>query len=240
VNAAGRQDDFARGDSGPRTGALDKNAGDVLAVEQNAQHARIAHDDEVGPRPRLGGEIAARAGGAFVILAERGGKKAVLVGVVDIGVRRHSLPDQHLLEAPHVGGPARTRQPPHDVGSAHVALGAGGVMVVGHGLEGRQHIAPAPVARAHLLPSVVVGRQTTERYHAHHARAAAHDARLQEGDRRLALAIAGGQAGPEVFAVDIGGGKDIADVGWYLARCGVPSGFDQQDAAGGAFRQPRR
>ena len=116
----------------------------------------------------------------------------------------------------------------------------GGVMVVGHGLEGRQHIAPAPVARAHLLPSVVVGRQTPERYHAHHARAAAHDARLQEGDRRLALAIAGGQARPEVFAVDIGGGKDIADVGWYLARCGVPPGFDQQDAAGGVFRQPRR
>ena len=175
-----------------------------------------------------------------MVLAERRLKEAVVVSLVGIRMRRHASRHQHFFDAAHVGGPAGARQPPHDIGPSHVAVRHGGVAVVGHGLEGRQHIAPTPIARAHLFPDIVVAGQTAERDHAHHTRSAAHHARLQEGDGRFALAEARRQAGPEVVAVDVGGRKDIADVGRDFARCGIPAGFDQQDAARRVFRQARR
>jgi len=78
MNAPGRDDDLARCDGLSHSGALGNNAGHAPAVEQDAHHARIAHDFEIGPRPRLGGEIAVRAGGALMVLAERRRKEAVL------------------------------------------------------------------------------------------------------------------------------------------------------------------
>ena len=84
-------------------------------------------------------------------------------------MRRHALRHQHFFDAVHVGGPAGARQPPHDIGPAHVAVRSRRVAVVGHGLEGRQHVAPTPVARAHLFPGIEVAGQTAERDHAHHA-----------------------------------------------------------------------
>ena len=103
MNATRRNDDLTRCDCFPFTRALGENSGHAPAVEQNTQHARLTQNFEIRPRPRFGGEIAARAGGALVVLAERRLEKAVVVRTATCAANRAAAAARQLavLHAPH-------------------------------------------------------------------------------------------------------------------------------------------
>ena len=152
-----------------------------------------------------------------------------------MGIGRRRLRD--FAELSHVKRPALARNTPHDVARIRVAP-VRRIEIAHNRAEHRQHVVPAPAVRAHALPFGKVAGQPRDGEHAHHARAAAHHARLQIGRRRVALAQAALQVWPEVVAVEIGCREAVANVIRRCVRRRVLPGFDQQHAARAVFRQP--
>jgi hypothetical protein len=71
MNPARRNNDLARRDRLLHAVTLGEHAGNPAAVKEDAQHPRLTENFKVGARSRLRGQVAARAGGAFVVLTER-------------------------------------------------------------------------------------------------------------------------------------------------------------------------
>ena len=207
--------------------ALGDDPAHAVALELQIQHPRLGQDLEVRPRAHLAGEVAARARGPLAVLAQRRGEEAVGRGLVDVGVGGHAAGEQRRLDAAHVERPFLARQAVDDVGRLGVAFRGGAVEVAGQSAEIGQHVPPAPVARAHRLPAVVVRRQAAQRDHPHDARAAAHHPRLRERPRRVTVGHAGGQVGPEIVAVGEGAREYVADVVGHRAGRGVLARLDQ-------------
>ena len=243
MDAAEADDDLLAGKLLRLPGDLGRHADGFLAVEFDARRGRARNDRQIRPRAHARVEIADRRGRALVRpVADRHHR----IAVAEIRVHVHDgrkLPlgreaFQHLRQRrPLLLGHAAHRHRP----VVAVQLAAV-VEILFELLEERQHVVPAPAFRAERFPfGVVVGR-AAQRHHAHHRRAAAHDAALRiAGERRIAgeppVHL---QLGPEIGRVVVGGRIGIEHVGGLFAGRRVLPGFEQQHLVPRARRKPVR
>ena len=212
-----------------------------LPSNDDARHGGVVDDREIGTRAHRRIEIADRRRGALLgPVAHRHRAVAVAEVRVHVGDER----DLVLLRVDVHG--LGQRRPVVRLGAADrhravlAVLLAAEIEIAFELAEERQHVVPAPAGRAQRLPlGVVVGRAAIGD-HAHHGRAAAHDAALREaGERRVVLAPPVHlQAGPEIRVVVVGRRIGIEHVGRLLAGRRVRPGFEQQHVAARDRRQP--
>ena len=204
MDPAATENDFARGEAFALVGDDRVHTGDMTPLEHETGRGATGDDGKIAAPAHRSIEVADRRRTALVRPVAHG-HRAVAVAEVRIHIGDERDLPLLRIRVNRLG----QRRPVLRLGAAdrHRPVGpvqlAGKIYLVLELAEIGEHVAPAPAGRAQGFPFRIIVGRAAMRDHPHHRGAAAHDAALQERNRRRVVFAPPVhlQAGPEIRIV---------------------------------------